>query len=211
MVFAPWLGLGRAAAALSALFVCCACGSETPGGAELGAAAGEGENLHRLVINEMCAQGACQDFCIDADCSYGADWLELYNGTDAAIDVSGYYLTDSVDPLSGAPTYTQRLGCDRASMTIEAGGFLVLIADDRVQDGPDHISLGLARGGEANVILAKPPEGADPCNNTEPGAEELDRVVLPAGGSVNSRSRNPDGADSWGWCTPTAGEPNHCN
>lgn len=90
-----------------------------------------------LVINEFMASNATG--LTDEGGAY-PDWIELYNGTDAAIDLGGYTMSDD------AETPDEHVLAD---LTIDAGGYLVLFADGDVKEGDLHLAFGLRRSGEA--------------------------------------------------------------
>lgn len=71
------------------------------------------------------------------------DWIELYNPSASAVDLSGLYLTDEADELDkwSFPNGSQ----------IEAGGYLVVFASDKdtvMPNGEIHTSFRLSAGGE---------------------------------------------------------------
>ena len=59
--------------------------------------------------------------CINEVCSSGTDWVELYNASEEAIDLSGFFLQDS---KGSEEEYIFPEGT-----TIAAGGFLALEKD----------------------------------------------------------------------------------
>jgi len=76
------------------------------------------------------------------------DWLELYNPTQASVDVGGMYLTDD----AWQPTKWQL----PANTSIGAGRTLLVWADDEVADGLLHASFKLnATEGEEVALFAK--------------------------------------------------------
>lgn len=127
--------------------------------------------LDALVINEILGTGS-------------PDYIELYNGTSSAIDISGYKVSDS-----GA-SYTIP-----ASTVIAAGGFYVILADDGVTMAPFKVSS----GGE-DITLR------DASDNI------VDQLLLadwPAD-HVGLVGRKVDGAEKWvALTTPTQGTSNN--
>jgi hypothetical protein len=89
-----------------------------------------------IVINEFLASNQTTN----GDPEFGefSDWIELYNTTQRAMDLSGYYVTDNLDePLKWRiPDGT----------LIPGAGFLLLWADGR--DTGLHMSFKLDKGGE---------------------------------------------------------------
>lgn len=77
--------------------------------------------VHGVYISEVCATGG------------EADWIELVNGSDAAIDLSGWYLSDDADnPLQWRIP----------SLVIEAGGYTVIEANGKTASAaPFGISI----------------------------------------------------------------------
>ena len=72
------------------------------------------------------------------------DWIELYNSSDSAIDIAGMVLSDSLGQTNqgfipgGHPEVT----------SIEPNDYLVLWADDSIEQGPLHLAFGLRESGE---------------------------------------------------------------
>ena len=126
-----------------------------------------------LVINEVLA---------DSDTT--SDWLELYNGSDEDMDLSGYGLSDDPnDPLSILPENT----------IVPAGGYLLIWADDGAGAEPEpHVQFKLSKDGETVSLY----DGTGVL---------LDQVEFPmidedGDGSADpdkSYGRSPDGSDTW--------------
>jgi len=95
-----------------------------------------------LVINEVMAanQGAWPQGQED-----NGDWIEVYNPGSEAVDMAGLCFTDSLELADrvripyGYPEET----------TIQAGGFLVFIADGNPLAGPRHLDFRLDADGES--------------------------------------------------------------
>jgi len=97
-----------------------------------------------LVINEVLASNDAT--ASDQDDEFD-DWIELYNNTNGAIDLSGYLLSDNSESL-GKWAFPE-------GTTIEGNGYLIIWADnDEEQDGL-HASFKLSAGGES-VFLSSP-------------------------------------------------------
>jgi hypothetical protein len=101
----------------------------------------------------------------------GSDWLEIYNGTGASVNLSGYMIYD--DPA---------LKFTLPSMTIAAGGFVVLYCDGTGVG--DHTNFGLSSQGE--TIFLEDPKGT-----------LVDQVDFPAMSGSQSYARFPDGTGDW--------------
>ncbi len=142
-----------------------------------------------VVINEFMAQntGSIQD-------SHGGydDWIELYNYGGSAVDVAGCYVTDDL----ANPTKWRIPASDPAVTTIPAHSFLLVWADQQVQEGLLHTNFKLSAGGESIGL-------SDTQGNL------LDSVTFGAQEPDVSYGRLPDGADQWQqFSTPTPGKSN---
>jgi len=95
--------------------------------------AGVVPELGAVVINEILANPG----------GGVSDWIELYNTTDEAIDLGGWFLSDDAD---------DRMRYEIASGTVlGAGGYLVFEADatfDNADDPGCRVPFGLSRNGE---------------------------------------------------------------
>jgi len=134
-----------------------------------------------LVINEVAPKP-----------SNGADWIELMNTSAEAIDLCGYFLTDSLDRLDhyyalggSAPPDT----C--APRMLEPGAYLVVYADD---DTGAPFKLGIAD--EAHVVTI----------SGEPVDSFL--YLYPSGFDGDSLARTPDGTGRFYPTQPTPSEAN---
>jgi hypothetical protein len=79
------------------------------------------------------------------------DWIELYNPATNAVDLTGFFLSDTMTNATQWPI--------PAGTTISARGYLLVWADGEVgQNSPDrpdiHASFSLAKGGEAIALFA---------------------------------------------------------
>lgn len=116
------------------------------------------------------------------------DWIELFNTTDQAIDLEGFSLTDDFTACDKSPL--------TAGVAIEAGGYLLLWADNDPEEGPLHLDFALAKDGE-QIALCRP--DMTPLNKIEYEAQQSDISV----------ARIPDGGETWEFdATPTPGEAN---
>ncbi len=116
------------------------------------------------------------------------DWIELYNLSGSAIDISGYFLSDDNDQYTKweIPSGT----------TIQGNGFLIIWADgDSTQVGL-HTNFKLSSLGE-DVLLSSP------------DGTLLDEITYPAQTIELSYSRNPDGTGKLLWQTPTYNRSNN--
>lgn len=96
----------------------------------------------RLVINELMADNdkTVADPQGDFD-----DWLELANIGETDVDLSGMYLSDNAEDLQKWQFPSQTI--------IPAGGYLVIWADDEVDDEPGlHANFKLSADGEILIL-----------------------------------------------------------
>lgn len=135
---------------LSALLVFSACSSDEDNDPDITAAEG-------LFINEIYASGD--------------DWVELYNSTHQAKDISGYTIYDDGDATYQLPEGT----------TVPANGYLVIFCDD--ENTGLHTNFKLSSDGETVTLK----------NNDNEIAEV---VTYPRLDNGQSYGRYPDGADN---------------
>lgn len=138
-----------------------------------------GTDEKTVVINELMPLNSAT--VTDQDDEYD-DWIELYNNSEATIDLSGYYLSDNDNYLTKwrFPDGT----------TIEGKGYLIVWADnDTLQTGL-HTCYKLSADGE-EVVLSKP-------NKTV-----IDEVKYSGQTLELSYSRIPSGTGSFSWQTAT--------
>ncbi len=134
---------------------------------------------YTLLINEFMADN--DGFIQDPQNDYN-DWIEIYNYGPIAIDIGGMYMTDILaNPTlweipTGSPTET----------TIEAGGYLLIWADNDTGDGPSHVGFRLSKSGGEDIGLYDPDE--NPVDTIAGfGAQNTDE----------SYGRWPNGSESW--------------
>lgn len=132
-----------------------------------------------LVINELLAGN--DSIQADQDGEFD-DWLELYNNSGAAIDLSGYFLTDDEDePMQWTfPNGT----------TITAGGYLIVWADEDEDQAGLHANFKLSGGGETIVL-------------SDASGTVLDRVTYGEQTDDISYGRFPNGTGDFQTMTPT--------
>lgn len=90
-----------------------------------------------IVINEIMASNGST--LADATGEY-SDWIELYNPTNATVDLSGYYLTDK-------PSNPKKHQLP-SGVSIAAGGYLILWASSEPSRGDTHLGFSLSASGE---------------------------------------------------------------
>ncbi len=114
------------------------------------------------------------------------DWIEVYNNTDASLDISGYGLTDE---LISAAKWTFPEGS-----VIEPGGYLVVFCSGDVTRGTMHAPFKLSASDE--VILS-----------TVSG-KVVDSIALKPVSSGYSLGRSADDSSVWKEMLPSPGYPN---
>ncbi len=119
----------------------------------------------------------------DQDDSY-EDWIEFYNPTENAIDLTGYYLTDNLSNLTKA-----QLVAGSESLVVPAGGYLIIWASGKNTLYNNHVSWGLSADGESIALV-------DPYGTTI-----LDSFTFPAQRADVSMGRRNETSDEWVWFT----------
>jgi spore coat protein CotH len=137
-----------------------------------------------VVINEFMASnmGIIKD-----EFEENEDWIELYNTTDASIDLGGYVLTDS-DANLDKFVFAE-------GTIIPSKGYIIVWADEDGVQGPLHANFRLAIAGERIILLNK-------------SKVELDRVEFGAQQADLSSARQPNGTGSFAIGPHTFGKNN---
>ena len=140
----------------------------------------------KLAINEVCPSNKTGP--MDEAGAY-PDWIELYNSSSEAINLSGFYLSDDSDEPTKSPL--------AASLSIKPGGVLLIWSDgDAVEQGALHTSFSLSAGGEMVLLL-------------DPDQKVIDSVEWTGAAPDTAYSRFPDGTGPFSWCA--RGTPNRAN
>lgn len=147
-----------------------------------------------VVISEVLASN--RSILTDEDGAY-SDWIELHNASSAAIDLNGWFLTDSV---------TTPAKWQFPAVTLDAGGYLVVFASNKNRRTPGanlHTNFALSASGEY-LALTKPdgvtiafefspgyPALADDVSygvviRTDGSASQANTLVTPTPGAINS-------------------------
>ncbi|TVQ09903.1 MAG: T9SS C-terminal target domain-containing protein [Bacteroidetes bacterium] len=140
-----------------------------------------------LVINEMMASNATTLADEDGDFE---DWIEIYNASGSAVNLSGFGLSDDYDnPFRW--TFPE--------VTLPNGGFLLVWASgkDRKTPGqPLHTNFSISSSGE-EIIL------------THPDGQRIDEIAPTPVPTDISFGRKPDASGGWLFFTePTPGQSN---
>ncbi len=150
-----------------------------------------------VVINEFMADNS--ETIPDPSGSYD-DWIEIYNFGNEPVDIGGLYITDDfAEPMK----YQIPQGND--STIIQPQGFLLLWADEDLEQGVLHLDIKLSKSGE-EIALFKP-DGSTCVDSVSFGQQQTDV----------SYGRNPNGASIWvlfndptpGWSNGTTGIGNN--
>ena len=116
------------------------------------------------------------------------DWFELYNPGSADVSLAGWTVSDDLEE-------PDKHAFD-ATLSVPAGGFLILWADRDVEDGPLHVDFNLSADGEDLGVWD---QNGNPVDLVTFGAMAQDLAV----------ARIPDGSENWEVSsTPTPGASN---
>ena len=137
-----------------------------------------------LVINEVMPVNSTTV----AD-NYGEydDWIELYNLSSSGKDISGYYLSDNNNKRSKWQFPQGTL--------IAAKGYLIIWADDDINQLGLHANFKLSSAGEVVVL-------------SDADSSKIDKVIFPAQTLELTYSRVPNGTGEFRWQTPTFAKTN---
>ncbi len=138
----------------------------------------------QVLINELVSSNSSG--IEDPDFNDTGDWIELYNTSATAIDLSGYYLTDN---LGAFDKWQFPIGTE-----VDANGYLVVWADGA--DTGLHTSFKLTKAGEEVGLF-------DAQGNL------LDSIIYNHQQTDISFGRKTDGSTDWGFFeTPTPNQTN---
>ncbi len=140
-----------------------------------------------LVINELMASNSTTE--ADQDGEFD-DWIELYNNTNASIDLSGYYLSDDAGDLM---EWTFPMGT-----SIGANGYLIIWADNDTAQAGLHANFKLSSSGETLYM-----------SNT--AGTVVDQVTFTSQMTDTAYGRYPNGTGAFQTITPTFNRQNTLN
>lgn len=147
--------------------------------------------LPTLYLNELQADntGGTLDPFGEAD-----DWFEVYNPNGSAVDLAGWYVSDSPSQLT-----KYRFHPDSTNAVVPAHGWLLVWADGQVAQGNLHTNFSLSSTNGEDLLLVAPD-----------GITIVDQVSFgPQAGGV-SYGRATDGGTPWvSFTVPTPGASNN--
>lgn len=114
-----------------------------------------------VVINEIMASN--QTYITDENDEY-EDWVELYNTSNGAVNLTGWFLTDNPDNLDKWEFPTNTI--------IPAHGYIIIWADEDSSQGPLHANFKLSAAGE-QLLLVSPSGSA--VQDVSFGQQEADK------------------------------------
>ncbi|MDD2204628.1 MAG: CotH kinase family protein [Bacteroidales bacterium] len=135
----------------------------------------ENYSLYKLYINEVCASNS-----IFIDNYDGRDdWIEIYNGSNFAIDLGGMYISDDREDL----TKCQIPEGYSDETTIEPYSYKIIWADSEPEQGPLHAEFNLSSTKAETVSLSMAINGS---------LKVIDSLTYALG--ANTFGRFPDGS-----------------
>ena len=140
-----------------------------------------------VVINELMPVNTTVVSDPDGDFD---DWIELYNLSPDARDLSGWFLSDNEKHISKWQF--------PASTSIEGKGYLIIWADDDSSSNGLHANFKLSSLGEELLL-------------SDPDGNLIDKVLYPGQSLELSFSRKPDGEGEFIWQIPTFARTNNDN
>ena len=144
------------------------------------------DTIYDVVLNEFVSSNSL----IQDESGGKDDYIELYNKGSEAVNIAGWYLTDTPSNR----TLSQIPSTDLLKTQIPAKGRIVIWADDQSAQGVLHVGFKLSQNGET-VIMSK--------RNNSGNLNVVDSVAFPYMASNMSYSRVPDGAANWVIQAPT--------
>ena len=134
--------------------------------------------VNNVVINEFLASN---DVTVADPAGDYDDWIELYNNSDAAVSLGGYYLSDDGNDL---------MQWEFPEVVIPAGGYLIVWADDDDDQEGLHANFKISASGETLFLV-------DPQGNI------VDEVTFGAQETDISTGRYPNGTGEFRTMPPT--------
>lgn len=147
----------------------------------------------QVYINEFMASN--DTFIADQAGEYD-DWIELYNSSLDPVNIGGWYITDDLGEIQK----WQIPATEPDITTIPPGGFLIIWADEQMEQGVLHVDIKLSGNGESIGISAD-------------GIQFVDALDYGPGGIVGapptdwSAGREEDAGDVWMIFEPGTSRP----
>lgn len=132
-----------------------------------------------VVINEIMASN--QAYITDESGEY-EDWIELFNNSNSAVNLSGWHLTDNPDNPDKWEFPT--------NVSIPAMGYLIIWADEDSSQGPLHANFKLSAAGEQLMLINA---NGSTVQDIEFGQQQADKGY----------ARSPNGTGNFVIKTPT--------
>lgn len=150
-------------------------------------------NASKLIVNEIMARNL--DMMLDPSLNYGG-WIELYNPTSSAINLSGLYISHDKNNL-------KQVAIPSGNGTVPANGFKTLWFD-HYDTGSNEYSANAK-----NQINFKIDVDEDTIYISDNKGNKLIEQICPPSYARCSYARTTDGGDEWGYTyTPTQGKSN---
>lgn len=149
-----------------------------------------------VVINELQASGT--------------DWIELYNVSGSAQDLSGWSVTDTDDSTGMAEPNTADALVFPAGTQLAADGYLVVIADNTAVDGPTMACEGVVMGTCYSAGFKVSNGAGESVFLRDAAGITVDRLDYPgdATDSTQTWARTPNGTGAFAAAAPTPGAVN---
>lgn len=144
-----------------------------------------------LVINELLARN---DLGVSDPQGQNDDWIEIYNSGEEAINIGGMYLTDDLSE----PTKWRIPNDDSSATTIQAGGYLLIWADNDTADAGLHANFELDADAGDEIGLFD-----------IDGTTLVDSITFDDQTPDVSYGREPDATSNWATLNPTPGATNN--
>lgn len=126
-----------------------------------------------LTLNELMP---INDTTLQDEAGEYDDWFEIYNETGAAVSLLGYRASDDRDDPGGWAF---------PDTVIEAGAFMLVWADNDVEQGPLHADFKISGNGEGLYLRFD--------------QAHVDSVAFGPAGADSAYARLPDGSGDWRW------------
>lgn len=129
--------------------------------------------IEYLRINEICISNDS----IKDEFGEMNDWIEIYNGADTPVSLSGLYITDTKNDLIKYQFPKSVTSEDSAMMMIPSKGYKILWADNQTEQGPLHLNFALSQKEIETIVLS---------TKNEDFTNVIDKVSYELHGSGNS-------------------------